>query len=246
MTNISDQEIRNWLLRRLDAQHNATIEQQLFADAGLADRIDEVECDLIDDYVRGRLPADDARVVRTHDAWRIRFAKAFIELQRPTVALASRRARTSSLRRVGLGTAIAASALFAVVAFRWQAIAPMPTEQTANTASLPVVTLLVEQRRGATTPLKLPAHDGDVRVQAEIVDDSTEASSRYVFSVVEGGRVLFVAHGLAARNVGPYRFVEVVMPTSVLGGEVRRIAVAKEGTQDSAAESWDVQMPASR
>jgi len=246
MANIGDQEIRDWLLRRLDAQHSAELEQQLFVDAALADRIDGVECDLIDDCARGRLPAADARIMRMHDTWRIRFAKAFVELQHPPVALGSQRARVSTLRRVGFGAAIAASLLLAVVALRWRAIVPTPTEQSAYTASLPVVTLLVEQHRDAATPLKLPAHEGDVRVQAEIVDDSTKASSRYALSVADGGSVLFLVHGLVARNVGPYRFVEVVIPSTVLGPEVHRISVTEEGANDSSAAYWDVQMVAPR
>ena len=239
-TNISDREIRDWLLRRLDTQRNAAIEEQLFVDPDLADRVDGVECDLIDDCAHGRLPADDARIVQSHDAWRMRFARAFAELQRPATAQTLRRARAPWLRRAWPSAAIAASVLFAIVTFSWNSMAPMPME-TASTALLPVVVLKLEQRRDAATPLELPPNDGNVRLQAEIDDDSTGASSRYVLSVAEGEHVLFMARDLAARYAGPYRFVEAIIPASSLGPAVRRIAVRLEGAQDSSAH-WDVQM----
>ena len=248
MTKIRDLEIRDWLLRRLDAQRSAALEQQLFVDAELADRIDGVECDLIDDCAHGSLPAADARIVRARDAWRARFAKALVELKRSATTpapSASTRART--LRRVGFSAAISALLLVLVgVTFRWQEIPPTRMAQTVDTASLPVVTLLAERRRSIAAPLALPVYSGDVRIQAEIDGAATNASSRYALSVAEGGRILFIAHGLAPRTAGPYRFVEAIVSADLLGPDARRVVVTEEPEQDSSASSWDVQMPSSR
>ncbi|MBS0583341.1 MAG: hypothetical protein JSS42_09605 [Proteobacteria bacterium] len=245
MTDIGDPDIRAWLMRRLDAQRSAELERRLFVDAELADRIDEAECDLIDDCAHGRLPAADARVVRSRDPWRARFARAVVESQRRAAAPPPR-ARVRTPRRVGIGVAIAASLLLAVVGLRWQAPVRTHTERTADTASLPVVTLLAGQRRGAPAPLALPTHEGDVRVQAEIEGDAANPSARYLLSVADGENVLFVARNLAPRSAGQYRFVEAVVPATVLGPGARRVAVAEAGAQDSLPSSWDVQTSASR
>ncbi|MBS0567757.1 MAG: hypothetical protein JSS59_10180 [Proteobacteria bacterium] len=247
MTEMGDPEIRDWLLCRLDVRHSAELERQLFVDVDLANRIDAIECDLIDDCACGRLPTADARLVRARDAWRVRFARALIDAQRiAPMPVPAPKTCAPGLRRAGFAAAIAASLLLAVVGVRWWTLVPAPAEQAANTASLPVVTLLAGQQRGVSDPIALPAHAGDVRVQAQIGDGAATSSSRYVLSVANGERILFAARGLRLRAAGPYRFVEAVVPAADLGPDTRRVVVAEQGAEDFPVSSWDVQMPMSR
>ena len=247
MTDIGDPEIRAWLLRRLDARRSALLERQLFADVGLADRIDGIECDLIDDCAHGRLSVAEARIVRARDAWRVRFAQALAQLQRSDAApKPSVRMRASALRRVGLGFAIAALLPLAVFALRWWTIASTHPAHRADAISLPVVTLLAGQPRGAAVPLALPAHSGNVRLQAEIDGSAGNGGARYALGISAAGRVVFVARDLEPRSAGPYRFVEAIVPGAILGPDARRVTVSEEGAPDSTASSWDVQAPASR
>ena len=241
---IDDAEIRDWLLHRLDAQRVAEIERRLFVDADLPERIDAVESDLIDDCAHGRLSADEARIVRARDAWRVRFAQALAQVARPaTLPMSSTRPRTPVLRRVGFGFAIAASLLLAVSVVRWRTIVPTPPAPPADVAALPVVTLLAGQQRGETLPIALPAHAGDVRLQAEIDGAAQDGTPHYALSVSAAGRVVFVARDLAARSAGPYRFVEAVVPSAILGPDVHRVAVFEESMPDTPAAIWEVQMP---
>jgi len=244
MTDIRDEEIRDWLLRRLDASRSAALERHLFVDAELADRIDAIDCDLIDDCARGRLPAAEARRVRTRAAWRVRFAKALVESQPHATMLPPAHARASAVRPTSWGLACAASLLLAFAGIRWQWFNPARTQSTIDASALPVVTLLAEQRRGAASPLALPMHDGNVRVQAEIDDAAASPSSRYALSIADAERTVFVAHDLAPHTAGPYRFIEAIVPATALGPDMRRIIVANEGSRNAFEPSWDVQMPA--
>lgn len=53
-----EQQLIRYLLGELPPEAQERLEEQLFADPELADRIDAVETDLVDDYVRQELPED--------------------------------------------------------------------------------------------------------------------------------------------------------------------------------------------
>ncbi|MGA9421985.1 MAG: hypothetical protein WBW61_06450 [Rhodanobacteraceae bacterium] len=58
--------LRNWLLHRLADAESSALEQRLLLDRDFPARVEEAEYDLIDDYARDRLDADERLAVETH------------------------------------------------------------------------------------------------------------------------------------------------------------------------------------
>jgi hypothetical protein len=237
MIEISDQEIRAWLLHRLDAARGEVLERQLFTDASLAERIEGTLDDLLDDCAQGRLNRDEEVVLRARAGGRLGFARALARIQpragaRPVERLGRRRAAWIALA--------AAVALAVATSLQRSPVPPQHVDQVG--AGLPVFSLLADARRSAGAVLELPHHDGDVRLQLEIAAGRPEVSS-YRLTVAEGSRTVFVATGLASRSSGPYRFVEAVVPALSLGPSSRTISLAADAAAGVLQPmEWQVQM----
>lgn len=82
MSQISDTELRDLLLRRHAPERAQALEERLLVEDGCAERLLEIEHDLLDDFVAGRLDAADRAAVQRllradpADALRLRFARA--------------------------------------------------------------------------------------------------------------------------------------------------------------------------
>ncbi len=66
LPNLSDEHVRRLALRRFLPGELPRFEEQLLLEYGLAERLREAEYDLIDDYVAGRLSADERADVEQH------------------------------------------------------------------------------------------------------------------------------------------------------------------------------------
>jgi hypothetical protein len=250
MADFSDKQLRDWLLHSLDGTCGEAIERALFTDAGLADRVDEARHDLFDDYAHGRLTLDERErvqrflAVTSADAQRLRIAAALARSAPATDSVYMQQPSPATVRRIGLGLAVAACLLIGFVTWRWQFSVPAressaTAEQMA--ASMPIVTLAIaQQRSGGARTIVLPIHTGDIRLQAEIADTSTQAK-RYLLTIGDAQNPSFVVDNLVPRTLGPYRFVETIVPVRALRPGRQSIQVVEEGGK-GAAESWDVEI----
>jgi hypothetical protein len=244
MTDFTDQELRDWLLHRLEPTRAAELEDRLFADPDIADAIDAARYDLIDDHVRGRLSSNDRHRVAQHlaatsdDVMRIQIARVLAESAASTHARSARPRAHAARRRFGaLSAALAACIVIAVVVIGHRDRLPMQT--TEALASLPVITLREDQQRGEHAVLILPYRAGDVRVQAEIDEP---VSQRYELKIGDARTVVLTARDLSPRAAGAYRFVETVVPAKALVGGERQIDVLPQDPSDARVIHWNVRM----
>jgi hypothetical protein len=244
MTDFTDQELRDWLLHRLEPTHAAELEERLFSDPDFADAIEAARYDLLDDHVRRRLSSNDTHLVARHlaatrdDVVRLRIARALAESADTTHARPARsRAHATRRRFIGLGAALAGCIVVAVVLLGLRDRSPMQTTQAI--ASLPVITLRDDQQRSEHATLILPYRAGDVRVQAEVDEP---VSQRYELRIGDARTVVFTARDLSSRVAGPYRFIETVIPAKALIGGERQIDVLPQDSPDSRVTHWSVRM----
>ncbi len=244
MTDFTDQDLRDWLLHRLEPARAAELEKRLFSDTDLADAIDAARYDLLDDHARGRLSSNDTRLVAQHlaatpdDVMRLRIARA-LAATADTAHVRPARSRAHAARRgfSVLGAALAGCIVVAVAVLGIRDRSPMQTSEAI--ASLPVITLRDDQQRSQHATLILPYRAGDVRVQAEV---DAPVSQRYELRIDDAGTVVFTARDLLPRAAGPYRFVEVVVPANALNGGERQIDVLPQDSPDARATQWSVRM----
>ena len=244
MTDFTDQELRDWLLHRLEGARAAQLEERLFSDPDLADAIDAVHYDLLDDHVRGRLSSNDTHLVTQYlaatpdDAVRLRIARA-LAASADTAHTRSARPRAHAARRrfIALSAALAGCIVVAVVVIGQRDRSPVQTSE--GIASLPVITLRGDQQRSEHAALILPYRAGYVRVQAEIDEP---VSQRYEFRIGDAQAITFTARDLSPRVAGPYRFVETVVPATALIGGERQIDVLPQSPPDAHVTHWSVRM----
>ncbi|HEX3895981.1 MAG TPA: hypothetical protein VHW73_07205 [Rudaea sp.] len=244
MTDFTDQELRDWLLHRLEPTRAAQLEERLFSDPDLADAIDAARYDLLDDHVRGRLPSNDRHLVAQHlaatldDVMRIHVARALAESAASMHARPARpRAHAARRPFIALTAALAGCIVIAIVAIGHRDRSPVQT--TEAIASLPVITLRDDQQRSEHTALILPYRAGTVRVQAEI---NEPVSQRYELRIGDARTVVFTARDLSPSAAGPYRFVESVVPAEALIGGERQIDVLPQDSPDARVIHWSVRM----
>ena len=231
MTPQTDSAIRDWLLQRLDVVRSEHVEEALFVDAELADRIDEIHRDLLDAAVAGQLDAAETAQVsgstranaRGRERWHV--ARALVQYRK------NRRVRPDRRWMIGSAAMAACLILSALAILKpWR-----PTDAVTPTISLRATA----QRAIERATVALPPNDGQVRLQAEIGE---AGGDHFTLRIAERGQTLFEANGLAVRHVGRIRFVEATVPTANLGPGERHVSVAKEGTADVA--TWDVTVTA--
>ena len=84
-TNTGDRELRDFVLRKLADEDRERLEEALFADDELFERLVEAEHDLIDEWARGVLPSEQKREVERviggseRGAERLRFSKTLVD-----------------------------------------------------------------------------------------------------------------------------------------------------------------------
>jgi hypothetical protein len=256
MNEIDDDILRAWLLHRLvDEQVAAALEQRVLADDAFGARLRGIETDLIDDYARQRLGAEDRDAVARwllatpQDRSRLRTAVALrkaIEARAPAPAQVTapvspherRRTRAwrsdSSLfgRRRGALLAFAAAAVVLLVALAyWQRGSRLTPPVGPLAANASTITLLASLQRGTPDApdavVTVPAAASALRLQIEVVDG--DASTRYTLQIANATRRVFEVQGLTARTNGPYRFVEVALAPTILGNGDYRVRVAVDG-----------------
>lgn len=247
MESISDNEIRDWLLHRLAPARVELFEQQLLLDDDMAPRLADAETDLLDDLARGRLDADEREAVSRHllatpaDRERLRIAHALAHVgrARPPTAEIRARMRPGRARSLAWSSAIAAGLIMTIgIAF----VVRRETfpQRSPQAEPLPSITLAASAPRGGDEdPMVLPAHAERVRLQLEVDAPNAASSAPYDVAIADAERVVFSAHGVAMRTAGPYRFVEVPVPTRALGPGKRRITLTPPA-MPQAATHWDI------
>ena len=239
-----DALLRDLLLQRLPSQQAAALEQRLVVEAGVAERVRQVEYDLLDDYARGRLAADQRRAVEQRllrtaaDRQRLAVARGLAALPKPRIGLPARQRRWSGAALGG----IAATLLLAVLLWPHQSGVPVPGEApvtSARTGAVYTVSLLAQLSRGnGAQPLSVPVGTAQVRLQAEV--EKPDAADIYELQLLDGdGRLLQAAPGLHWQRAGTHAYIEAVVPIAALAPGLRRIEVHAAG--GVVAESWTVE-----
>jgi hypothetical protein len=240
----SDATLRRWLLQQLPPEDVAPLEQRLLEDADFGGRLHVAEIDLLDDFARGHLNETERAAAASlltatpRDRIRLRIAVALARLTgHAPAALRLRHGSASAMhrhagaplrrRRAAAASLFAACALIAVVV-------GLNLRQSATPAGKETtITLLGNQQRGMTSAaVTIPSGTTMIRLQAEV--DAVDTQQRYTLDIDEqGGRSLFTAHAIAVRESGPYRFVEVSVPATVLRAGEHRVRVVTEGAVPS-------------
>jgi hypothetical protein len=245
MSEPTDDDLRAWLLGRVDAASAEAFEARLVAEEPFAQQLRAVEDDLLDDYARGRLDgAERARAADYFEATpadrrRVRLARALAA----TIDADGRRGvhrgrggvdtqpRHAARRRRVVATGFLASACAVLVALI--GVHFWPSLQTPDAT----VTLTGGAQRGATIPIAVPHAANRVRLQAEVPDGAS--ATHYTLSVDADGAETFSAAHLEARTTGAYRYVETTLPASALAGSPKRVRVVAEDASNAGA-SWAV------
>jgi hypothetical protein len=114
--------MKRYLLGELDEAEQKALEEEYFTDSQVFDEMTEVESDLVDDYVRGRLPAETRKqfeqfyMAHAKRRERVKFAEALLTgldhieapravAQKPVETVSGRRGLLESLRRLWLAPA---------------------------------------------------------------------------------------------------------------------------------------------
>lgn len=249
MTEPTDQTLRQWLLGRLQTRDAESLEERLLGDEDFAQRLRAAEDDLLDDLVREHVHGEErARAVvyfaaTPADRARMRIARALASVVgAPSVDHAHQRRRPSSAtethdaharqqrRRRFAALASLCAALIAAVGMRFWFVAE-------TSAPAMTITLSGDQQRGAQAlEIAVPRGTERIRIQAE-VDGGAPAAERYMLRVDAADTVVFAADDLVAQTVGPYRFVEVMLPARALAPGEHRVRVAARGAP-GAESSW--------
>jgi hypothetical protein len=242
----TDDELRAWLLGRVDAASADAFEARLVADESFAQQLRAVEDDLLDDYARGSLEAADrARAADYFEATpadrrRVRMARALAEtidgsarrgVHRGRGSVVGTSSRNAARRRRVIATGFFASAgavLVALIGVNFWPSLHAPDATIALTGGA---------ERGATTPIAIPRSATRVRLQAEVPDGAS--TTHYTLSVDADGVETFHAAHLEARTTGAYRIVETTLPADALAGGAKHVRVVAEDASRAEA-SWAV------
>lgn len=234
-----DNQLRDWLLHRLEPAQAATVEEHLISDDNLVDRLLDLRFDLFDDYARGNLDTETRSLFLAHwlkspaDRDRLAVAVALAKLRRTDVSRISR-----ATRRTWTIGALAAALMLAIgLTSLRNSENGVATSTPTSERLLPTISLRASVLRGTeTTDVLLPPGD-TLRLQAEI--ERPDATSRYILRVMDGDKAVFEAPGLSLRQAGAFEFVETKLPTSALGPGTRRIVVTEEtSAKTTNATTW--------
>jgi hypothetical protein len=228
---LADNQLRDWLLHRLNPEQAAIVEEHAMGDDVIVDRLLDLRADLFDDYARGRLDAETRRIFQSH--WLASPADG----DRLTLAIALAKLRAFKKRppsRAWAIGALAASVMLAAgLAFYRHSENTLPS--STSSVSLPTISLRASIQRGAeAVEVELPAGDA-LRLQTEI--EHPNANSRYALRVMNGDVQVFQADDLSAHQAGTIDFIEATLPTSAMGPGTRRIVVIDQATSAN-VQTW--------
>jgi hypothetical protein len=251
MTIMTDAQLRQFLLGKLATDETARVEEAIFLEEGFAERLREMELDLLDDYAWSRLTAADAASVERHLLGSIE--------NRRSVQIARARHPGAASRRPAqlawLATLLAACVIAIAVIPRWREPSPQvePPASSPNRASVPgtglaaasalrIVSLLADVSRGAARPsITVGVGASAVRLQAEVPEETPD--SLYTLLIRDAsGHTLFDQGALAVHQAGPYRFVEAVVPAAALAPGDRTVLLTKSGAAAGSGASFQWQV----
>lgn len=245
--------LRRLLLHRLPEAEAQQLEERLMLEEDLAGCLREAEHDLLDDYTRGRLGADERAAVEKYllaterDRQGLKIAAGLARLPRvPEAGLHSLRASSSraaaSARRsyrTGMGLAAAACVLLAVIAIAPRMMTSNPAREVTATA-----VLLADTPRGSELrTLDIPAASTQVKLQVEV--PSAAATARYHLSIVDSsGRRSYQESDLQPRTAGGYSFVEALVPAAAFASPSPRftLTLAAASPAPTATLTWSLQI----
>ncbi len=246
--------LRRLLLHRLPEIEAQQLEERLMLEEDLAGSLREAEHDLLDDYVGGRLGADERADVEKYllaterDRQRLKIAAGLTRMlktsETPGVALlASSLPLASSSRRSyrwKLGLTAAACLSLAVIAIAPRMMTRGPSQEVTTT-----VVLLADSPRGSEVrAVDIPAVSRQLKIQIEI--PSNAARTRYRVSITDSsGRRSYEVGGLDLRTVAGYSFVEALVPATAFASPSPRfrLTVAADTSARSAeTATWLLQV----
>lgn len=256
MSTVSHTDLRKLLLHRLSEGEREQLEERLLTEEGFAERVQDEENDLLDDYAHGRLTPEDRAAVMQYvligeaQQRRAEFAQTLARLPRPPPVRAP---KTRWLWAAPLGAVLAAGVAVVILFPVLRPGADSTSPGTGPTAPSPgfsvppgavpfTVTLLAETDRGAVQrTLRIGRDVREVRLQLET--PSADAALTYQLSISDDqGRAVLTTERLSPHRAGAYPFVETVIPAQALGPGVHRLTLTPESGPRSAAETFTWQV----
>lgn len=256
----SDETLRALLLGRLPEAQAQELADRVLLDEAFCLRLQALETDLIDDLARGHLDESDRAAARrmlaatAADRERIRFASALASqatgmsgnVSTPPgipVRADSRRPRHRRwrLQHALLGAILAGACGFLI-------LVGLPRDGGNLTPTFPItgheptIALLAGQQRGpGLASVAISADATSVRLQLEV--DSVDALPPFSVRIEQAGQAVFEAHDLAARTLGPYRVVEVVLAADRLQGRLSHVRLA---SRNAIEQDWPLRIENAR
>jgi hypothetical protein len=255
MTEAPEGTLRNLLLHRLSAEQSERLEERLLLEEQLADQLEAEETDLLDDFARGRLSAEDAARVERYllasaDASRrVAFARALSRIRDPEFPQVAKRSFSSRLRTpaVALGAAACLLVIGFTVLHLWQkqnadraragasttvaapAIGPQNSSQGKKTLPFAIVLLADKERGGQPPRFAIPSDIQQVEIQCEIPAGSDHAEYHLILSDASGNAVT-VGKNLHPGESSGIVYVESTMDAARLGPGQFSVSVFPEGS----------------
>ena len=268
-TNGADGRFGRYLLGHLSLEEEERLEVEYLAGEDAFALVQEAEHDLIDDYVAGRLSADDRRrfeervLPRPEMAGRVAFARALAAAQAPARRPATRpwlgaaAAAVLAVVSTGLGAGLVherrsqaeaqfrIDALERVVAAQQQRLEapPVPRSEAApRAAALRVVELRGGASRGDGRAANEVEASGAAWIQVRLlVDEHLYPSYRATLETAEGR---FLASFPALTREGPAA-AEIMVPGALLkAGSYVVVLQGMEGTKAETVEGYPLQVRA--
>ncbi|MDB5978782.1 MAG: hypothetical protein JWR07_5542 [Nevskia sp.] len=251
-----DQQLRALLLHRLPQDEAVVLEQRLVVEDGVAERMRQLEYDLLDAYAGGRLGTQERRdverwLLRTaQDRRRLGIARALAAMPRPASGGWLRRIRVHlggggpllwGGALAGVAAAIVAGVLLQPLGEAPRGLQPAAAVLNGSSASVYTISLLTAVSRGGQArPLTLPAGTAQVRVQAEV--ESPDDDAVYELQVLDReGTPVQSAYKLRLLHAGQHAYIEALIPAASLPG-LRRIAVRTAA--GASVADWTVEITA--
>jgi hypothetical protein len=240
-----DDTLRALLLHQLPERDMTKHSERILLEEDFAERLQDVESDLLEDYARGRLTSEDRAAVEryllvsTTQRERARTAHALGHLTRSPRSdrrlLLRWTVPTAALLAAGLAGIYLAPALVS----QW--IGPLD----ASATSTQNVTLLADSTRSRSIhTLHINPGASQIRLQLEITGASADKFYRLVIAGeaaspgLPDSPVQTLDH-LAPSQSGPYRFVEVTMPVRMLARGSYRLTLTPAAPSQSPQDFYD-------
>jgi hypothetical protein len=260
MTETPEGTLRNLLLHRLSAEQSERLEERLLLEEQLADQLEVEETDLLDDFARGRLSAEDAARVKRYllasaDASRrVAFARALSRIRDAEFPQVAKWGFSSRLRipAVALGAAACLLVIAVTVLHLWQkqnadragagastAAAPpaiSPRSSSQETQALPfAIVLLADKERGGQPPgFAIPSDIQQVEIQCEIPAGNAHSEYRMILSEASG-KAITIGRNLHPGESSGILYVEATADAARLGPGQFFVSIFPEGSTSAVA-----------